>query len=114
MRFFAIDPEFSHAAAMQRFHEIDLRHHRITAAAAQHQHLNSRLPFRQGRFLLRQADDVGRCVLEGDQLTAFGSSIGLRGMGRTYAVDAVRKISFSRRGDAANDLRVPVLSQNMD
>lgn len=46
------------------------RTHPVAAPAAQHQHLDSRLPFGQGRFLLRLTGDVGSGVFECDQLAA--------------------------------------------
>jgi hypothetical protein len=43
---------------VQRLHDPDPRQHGITSAAAQHQHLDRRLPFRQVGFLFRQLRDV--------------------------------------------------------
>jgi hypothetical protein len=58
MGIFAIGIEHPFDVTIQRPHDADPRHHRRTAAAAQHQRLDRGLPFRQVGFFFRQAGDV--------------------------------------------------------
>ena len=53
-----------------RSHDSNPRHHRRAAAAAQHQYLDCRLPFRQVGFLFRQAGYVVGGVAKRDQHSA--------------------------------------------
>jgi hypothetical protein len=54
MRLFAIGIEHALDMTIERLHDPDPRHHRMSAAATEHQHFDRRLPFRQVGFLLRQ------------------------------------------------------------
>jgi hypothetical protein len=67
---FAIRVELPNDVAVQGIHDPYFRHQGIAAAAAQHQHLDSHLPFGHCRFLSSAVRDVGRGVLECDQLSA--------------------------------------------
>ena len=67
---FAIGIEHPLDMTVQRLHDPDPRQHRITTAAAQHQDLDRRLPFRQVGLFLRQAGDVVGGVAKRDELLA--------------------------------------------
>ena len=69
MCLFAIGIEHPLDITVQRLHDANPRHHRVAAAAAQHQRLDRRLPLRQVGFFLRLLRDVVGCVLERDELT---------------------------------------------
>jgi hypothetical protein len=58
MGIFAIGIEHPLDMTVQRSHDANPRHHRVAAAAAQHQRFDSGLPFRQVGFLFRQLRDV--------------------------------------------------------
>jgi hypothetical protein len=53
---------------VRRLHDSYPRHHRVSAAAAQHQHFDRRLPFRQVGFLLRQLRNLVGRVLQRQEL----------------------------------------------
>ena len=67
MRRFTIGIEHPLHVTVQRLHDPDPRHNRVSAAAAQHQDLDRRLPFGQIGFLLRQLRDVVGCVFQGEE-----------------------------------------------
>jgi hypothetical protein len=79
---FAIGIENPLNIAGQGSHDPDPRQHRVTAAAAQHQRPDRRLPFRQVGFLLWQLRNVVGCVLQRVQLSAVGQHDGIVKRGR--------------------------------
>ena len=92
---------------VQRLHNPDPPHHRWPAAAAQHQHLDRGLPFRQVGFLLRQLHDVVGRVLQGEQLPAVGQDDGILerggpGHGKSF---------FKNEGGAARGDKRPLIAQ---
>ena len=67
MCLFAIGIEHPLDMTVQRLHDPDPRQHRVATAAAQHQNLDCRLPFRKIGFALWQLRDVVGCVFQGEE-----------------------------------------------
>ena len=77
MCLFAIGIEDPLDMSIERLHDTDPRQHRIAAAAAQHQHFDCRLPFRQIGFLPGKLRNVVGRVLQREQLPAVGQNDGI-------------------------------------
>ena len=82
MCLFAIGIEHPLDMTVQRSHDSNPRHHRVPAAAAQHQRFDRRLPFWQVGFLFGQLVDVVGRVLQRQQLPAVGQNDGILKRGR--------------------------------
>jgi hypothetical protein len=107
MRLLAIGIEHPLDVTVQRPHDSNPRHHRVAAAATQHQRFNCRLPFRQVGFLLRQLGDVVCRVVQREQLPAVGQNDGILKRGRPgHAKCFLFKMGRGRRtGSAATPSR---------